>query len=216
MHIDEAERHGAIIQDNSAVYKINADDTGKITAIWYKRLDGSDHKLTARYFVMAAYGIESPKIMLLSKPDRFPKGIANSSDQVGRNLMDHTGISMNVMANSAKTIQATRSRFVTLFQWVRQRRASWKKGVLGSKLDAEIRRQSARSLNWAVDFETLPLVENRVFPSTDKVDALGIPVPLIYYSVTDYWNAGRDRALQDFDQIAKLLDGEILSTDVKR
>ncbi len=98
MHIDEAERHGAIIQDNSVVCKIDADDSGKLTAIWYKRPDGSEHKLTARYFVMAAYGIESPKIMLLSKSDRFPNGIANSSDQVGRNLMDHTGISMNVMA----------------------------------------------------------------------------------------------------------------------
>ncbi|MDU0078385.1 GMC family oxidoreductase N-terminal domain-containing protein, partial [Bacillus sp. IG2] len=88
MHIDEAERHGAIIQDNCVVCKISADDSGKITAIWYKRPDGSEHKLTARYFVMAAYGIESPKIMLLSKSDRFPNGIANSSDQVGRNLMD--------------------------------------------------------------------------------------------------------------------------------
>ncbi|GAA5629019.1 fructose dehydrogenase large subunit [Brucella sp. NBRC 12953] len=237
MHIDQAERHGAIIQDNSVVYKIDADDSGKITAIWYKRPDGSEHKLTARYFVIAAYGIESPKIMLLSRSDRFPNGIANSSDQVGRNLMDHTGISMNVLAKEDfwpgegptqllvylnQRDGAFRKAYPSYKIKVRntvptgQTTASLlKKGLLGSKLDAEIRRQSARSLNWAVDFETLPLAENRVLPSTDKVDALGIPVPSIYYSVTDYWNAGRDRALQDFDQIARLLDGEILSTDVK-
>jgi choline dehydrogenase-like flavoprotein len=90
-----------------------------------------------------------------------------------------------------------------------------KKGILGSKLDAEIRKYSARSLNWAIDFEPLPLAENRVTPSKTKFDSVGIPVPVLYYSVTDYWNAGRDRGLQDLNKIAELLDAEVLSTDVK-
>lgn len=61
-----------------------------------------------------------------------------------------------------------------------------KKGILGSNLDEQIRKYSARSLNWAIDFEPLPLAENRVTPSKSKFDALGIPVPVLYYSVTDY------------------------------
>ena len=36
-------------------------------------------------------------ILLNSASEAHPRGLANSSDMVGRNLMDHTGISMNVM-----------------------------------------------------------------------------------------------------------------------
>ncbi|GGF57205.1 choline dehydrogenase [Azorhizobium oxalatiphilum] len=237
MHIDEAEKHGAQVLTNSVVYKIEAADDGKITAIWYKRPDNSEHKLTARSYVLAAYGIESPKLLLLSKSARYPNGIANSSDQVGRNLMDHTGISMNVMTKEdywpgegptqllvylnqrdgefRKDYPSYKIKVRNTVPTAQMTEGLIKKGVLGSKLDAEIRRQSARSLNWAVDFETLPLPENRVLPSESKKDALGIPVPSIYYSVTDYWNAGRDRALKDFADIARLLDADIVSTDVK-
>jgi len=87
--------------------------------------------------------------------------------------------------------------------------------VLGSKLDAEIRRQSARSLNFAIDFETLPLAENRVTPSKTKKDAIGIPLPEIYYSVTDYWHAGKEAGIKDFHRFAELLNAEILSIDTK-
>jgi choline dehydrogenase-like flavoprotein len=236
MHIDEAERHGAKVLENSVVYKIEAGDDGKITAIWYMRPDKSQHKLTARYFVLAAYGIESPKLLLMSTSDKYPNGIANSSDQVGRNLMDHTGISMNVMT---KEDMWPGEGPTQLLVYLNSRDGAFRKdypgykikvrntvptsqitsnliskGVLGSKLDEQIRLQSARSLNWAVDFETLPLPENRVTPSKTKFDAIGLPVPEIYYSVPDYWHAGKEKALEDFKQFAKLLDADILSTDV--
>jgi hypothetical protein len=42
--------------------------------------------------------------------------------------------------------------------------------------------QSARSLNWAMDFETLPLPENRVTSSKTKFEAIGLPVLEIYQS----------------------------------
>ncbi|GLQ99367.1 GMC family oxidoreductase [Dyella mobilis] len=41
-------------------------------------------------YVLAAHAIETPKLLLMSnKNAKFPKGVANSSGQVGRNLMDH-------------------------------------------------------------------------------------------------------------------------------
>jgi choline dehydrogenase-like flavoprotein len=237
MHIDEAERAGAKVLDNSVVDKIDAGDDGKITAVWYKKPDKSEHKLTAPYFVLAAYGIESAKLLLISKSDKYPNGIANSSDQVGRNLMDHTGISMNMVTKEdiwpgegptellvylnqrdgefRKDYPSYKIKVRNTVPTAQTTQGLIDKGILGSKLDAEIRRLSARSLNWAIDFEALPLPENRVLPSTKKFDALGIPVPSLYYSVTDYWNAGRDRGLQDLNKIAELLDAEVVSTDVK-
>jgi choline dehydrogenase-like flavoprotein len=237
MHIDEAERLGARLLDNAVVYRIEAADDGKITGIWYKKPDGSEHHLTADYFVLAAYGIESPKLLLMSTSEKYPNGIANSSDQVGRNLMGHTGISMNVMMSEdvwpgqgptellvylnnrdgafRKDFPSYKIKVRNTVPTADYAASLIEKGVLGSKLDAEIRRQSARSLNFAIDFETLPLAENRVTPSKTKKDAIGIPLPEIYYSVTDYWHAGKEAGIKDFHRFAELLNAEILSIDTK-
>jgi glucose dehydrogenase len=46
--------------------------------------------VTARTFVLAAHAIESPKLLLMStNGGRTPRGIANGSGLVGKNLMDH-------------------------------------------------------------------------------------------------------------------------------
>ncbi|MEM6049870.1 GMC family oxidoreductase [Erwinia sp. P7711] len=235
MHIDEAERHGAKLLDNSVVCRIEAGDDGNITGIWYKKPDGSEHHLTAKYFVLAAYGIESPKLLLMSTSERYPNGIANSSDQVGRNLMGHTGISMNVMMREdvwpgqgptellvylnnrdgefRKTFPSYKIKVRNTVPTADYAAGLIKKGVLGSKLDEELRRMSARSLNFAIDFETLPLPENRIVPSKTKKDAIGLPVPEIYYSVTDYWHAGKAEGLKDFDNFARLLNADVSKID---
>lgn len=235
VHIDLAERSGAKLLDNSVVYKIEADDSGKIIGVWYKKPDSSEHYLTANYFVLAAYGIESPKLLLMSTSPHYPKGIANGSDQVGRNLMGHTGISMNVMMNEdvwpgqgptellvylnnrdgaqRKDIPSYKTKVRNTVPTADFAATLIAKGVLGSKLDAELQRTSARSLNFAVDIETLPLPENRIVPSKTKTDGIGLPVPEIYYNVTDYWQAGKEAALKDFEKIATLLNAEVLKID---
>jgi choline dehydrogenase-like flavoprotein len=237
MHIDEAERAGAKLYDNAVVYKIEAGDDGKITAVLYKKPDGTSHRLTARHFVLAAYAIEGPKLLLMSTSEKFPNGIANSSDQVGRNLMGHTGISMNIMMNEdvwpgqgptellvylnyrdgefRKDIPSYKTKFRNTVPSSQIASSLLAKGVLGSKLDSEIRRQAARSLNVAVDFETEAQPQNRIVPSKTKTDGIGLPVPEIYYSVNDYWNAGRDFALKDLARMAQLLNADVLNVDTK-
>jgi choline dehydrogenase-like flavoprotein len=236
-HIDEAERHGARVMESSVVSKIEAGDDGQITSIVYKRPDGSEHRLTARYFVLAAHAIESPKLLLMSTSPKYPNGIANSSDQVGRNLMDNTGISMSMMAKEdlwpgqgptellvylnsrdgafRKDYPSYKVKLRNTVPTSSIASALLAKGVLGSKLDEQIRLTSARAVNWAVDFEMLPLPENRVTPSKTKFDAIGLPVPSIHYNVDDYWNAGRDVALKELHHYAELLNADITSTDVK-
>jgi len=46
--------------------------------------------IKADVYVIAANGIETPRLLLMSKnKGQTPNGVANSSDMVGRNLMDH-------------------------------------------------------------------------------------------------------------------------------
>ena len=236
-HIDVAERAGARLLDNAVVYKIEHGADNRITAVNYKKPDGTSHRLTARHFVLAAYAIEGPKLLLMSTSEKFPNGIANSSDQVGHNLMGHTGISMNVMMNEDVWPGQGPTELLVYLNWrdgeFRKDIPSYKtkfrntvpssqiasdlisRGVLGSKLDAEIRRQSARSLNVAVDLETEAQPQNRIVPSKTKTDGIGLPVPEIYYSVNDYWNAGRDFAVKDLHKMAGLMSADILKMDTK-
>ena len=54
------------------------------------RHDGRDLELKATVVVLAAGAFHSPQILLRSRNSWWPNGLANSSDQVGRNLMFHT------------------------------------------------------------------------------------------------------------------------------
>jgi choline dehydrogenase-like flavoprotein len=47
-------------------------------------------EIRARVFVLAAGALHSPQILLRSQGREWPNGLANRSDQVGRNLMFHT------------------------------------------------------------------------------------------------------------------------------
>jgi choline dehydrogenase-like flavoprotein len=72
------------------------DDTHEVTGIDYISYDehggpatGTGTATGARY-LLAAHAIETPKLLLMSSKNKdFPNGVANSSGQVGRNLMDH-------------------------------------------------------------------------------------------------------------------------------
>jgi len=66
----------------------------QVTGIEYLRYgeDGKQKekgKKTAWKYVIAANAIETPRLLLLSAGKGVPNGVANSSGQVGRNLMDH-------------------------------------------------------------------------------------------------------------------------------
>jgi choline dehydrogenase-like flavoprotein len=54
------------------------------------RHDGRDLELRATVIVLAAGAFHSPQILLRSRNPVWPNGLANNSDQVGRNLMFHT------------------------------------------------------------------------------------------------------------------------------
>jgi len=48
-----------------------------------------EREYRARIVVLAASALESARLLLNSKSTRFPNGLANSSGEVGHNLMDH-------------------------------------------------------------------------------------------------------------------------------
>jgi choline dehydrogenase-like flavoprotein len=86
-HIPDALAHGAEVRANAMVTKIEIDErSGRATGVHYVR-DGVPHFQRAAVVVIAGYSIETPRLLLNSACDRFPDGLCNDFDQVGRYLM---------------------------------------------------------------------------------------------------------------------------------
>lgn len=73
------------LRTGAQVARLDADTSGRITAI---RLTNGE-TLTAPVIVLAAGAVMSAVLLLRSASATHPTGLANSSDQVGRNFMNH-------------------------------------------------------------------------------------------------------------------------------
>jgi len=93
--LNEATDRGAILIDHAVANEIIVEGgrVGQINYISYKDEAGpktGEGCVKAKIYVIAANAIETPRLLLMSKNQgRTPKGVANSSDMVGRHLMDH-------------------------------------------------------------------------------------------------------------------------------
>ena len=210
--VENARRLGAKLIEQAVVHHLDCDDNLKITAAHYKTADGQSHKISAKWFVLAANSIETPRLLLMSANSQMPNGIANSSGMVGRNLMDHViffkTFRMDQPLYSGRGPQGVSGVMVG-------RDGTFRKNYSAVKLflsnDINIQEIAARAVedqsHWAQvievmkdkaihqgciggELEPLPLVNNRVMLDVDRLDPLGLPLPKIDYQLSDYLNRG--------------------------
>ena len=80
------------IVTNAMAREVTVDDAGNATGVSYiDKTTGEDKHVKAKVVVLAASACESARILLNSKSNRFPHGLANSSGVVGKYLTDTTG-----------------------------------------------------------------------------------------------------------------------------
>jgi choline dehydrogenase-like flavoprotein len=81
------------LETGAHVEHLEASADGKTIAAVHYRQDGETRKLSAKLVILSAGAINSAAILLRS-PSPSGKGLANSSDQVGRNFMNHNSSAM--------------------------------------------------------------------------------------------------------------------------
>jgi choline dehydrogenase-like flavoprotein len=93
--LNEATNNGVRLIHHAVASEVLLEN-GRVSGINFLTYDSEDGPSTgsglikATVYVIAANGIETPRLLLMSKNNgQTPNGIANSSDMVGRNLMDH-------------------------------------------------------------------------------------------------------------------------------
>ncbi|WP_299784577.1 GMC family oxidoreductase [uncultured Marivita sp.] len=225
MSVEKAQAAGAELITNAVAHHLEVGPDKRITAVRYLKPDGSEFRLKAQTFALAANGIEGPKIMLMSKQEHAPDGVGNSSDMVGRNLMDHPGTMSKF--DSKDPLWPGRgpnilSGIVNLRDgpW-RERMAARKlmpdnkthvhevtveaieEGLTGAELREAIRHRAARRQIVFSFNEQLPDPSNRIVPSSEGLtDALGLPRPEIHYRIDDYVHRAAEDTRRRVEEMA--------------
>jgi len=195
---------------------LKLDAAGNISEVVYKTWpDGQTTSAKGKIVVLAAHAIEAPKILLNSNGG---SGIANSSDQVGRNLMDHPGgegaaiMPFQVFPfrgpQSTSCIESFRDhKFRDQFcafrltigndGWGRTQHPydTFKnltdRKLFGEELQKELNHTVTRQLRVAYSTEQLPDPGSRV-TLANETDDFGIRKPQIAYKVDDYTRKGME------------------------
>jgi choline dehydrogenase-like flavoprotein len=159
----------------------------------------AEHDFTARIVFLCASAIESARILLNSRSRSFPDGLANSSGQVGRNIMDHIKwggargefdgwTDRRVIGARPNGIYVPRFRNVTsrhpdfirgyAFQGGTGR-PGWQSRARSHGIGADFKARLGDLGPWFMSFggygEMLPRDENRATVHPTMVDAWGIP-----------------------------------------
>ena len=81
----------AIVLGANAVELLPSDNGERISTLLCRSLEGRSLRFSATVFLVAAGGVETPRLLLASR-SRDPRGIGNRHDLLGRFFMDHPKI----------------------------------------------------------------------------------------------------------------------------
>ena len=77
------------LRADSYVRELVLDERGRIKGAVYEDADGVVFEQEADVFLLACGAVETARLMLMSTSGRFPAGLANTNDLVGRNVTFH-------------------------------------------------------------------------------------------------------------------------------
>lgn len=101
--------HGTLVS-GATVTRLVDDETGRIVGAEVKTLGGATRMARARVFVVCCGGLQTPRLLLLSRSERRSRGIGNRYDRVGRGFNEHPSINVyGRLRHSATTLSLQHS-----------------------------------------------------------------------------------------------------------
>jgi choline dehydrogenase-like flavoprotein len=117
------------------VYKIETDKNGIANKVHYiDKTNNQRNFAEANYIVLAASAMESCRILLNSKSELFPNGLANSSELIGRNITDSPASGWDIQIPALENLaphneDGTSEPHVCLSWWIRGKEERLKNNV---------------------------------------------------------------------------------------
>jgi choline dehydrogenase-like flavoprotein len=225
VHVTKATVAGSTLWEQCVVTKLDEDADGSVHSVHFLTYGGTSQTVTGEIVVVAAHAIETPKLLLMS-------GLANTRDQVGRNLMDHLSRSTFGLAPenlfpfrgppSTSGIESFRDG-----EFRRQRAGfrvslnndGWSrkgapyaeiidfvtnKQMIGDDLQRALFERVSKQLRLSCSVEVAPDPNNRVELSA-TTDALGLPHPKLTFTPPDYSLKGLAQATRTLANMFSLI-----------
>jgi len=173
----------------------------KAVAAEYSDYRGNRYHLTARCFVLACGAIFTPRVLLLSVSDKYPNGLGNSFDMVGRFFSSHVISGVHGFFNRPVYLPNTHYVHRSMDDLYFGEPSAWKGGLLQLHLQGGLDHLVIRdrSLGFGTSFvselkaktgtspyvyycgDTLPQISNRVLLSK-TLDRFGFPRARVEYA----------------------------------
>ena len=165
---------------NAFVIKLNTNKDKKITSAVYLTKKSSKKEIKAKLFVLAAQAVETSRLLLNSKDENFPNGVANNSLNVGKNFLSSSGgivsASFDERNMNLKDL-LTPGLFVnrTLMDWYYTK--EFKAGTIDILFEHANPIRRASNLRWNEDELIIgEQLQNRIFENFTKTRRLNIEI----------------------------------------
>lgn len=240
VHVKKAVEKHATLRERCVVTRLEVGSDKNVHLVHYKDWDGKPGTVWGRVVVVAANAIESAKLLLLSAGPGADKGVANSSEQVGCNLMDH--LQKAVLATSREPVFPFRgppsTSGIETFRdgLFRDRRGAFRlslgndgwgragspyndvahlvrdEGLFGEELRTRLLHDVSRQVRVSCSVEVLPNRNNRVTLS-DQLDSFKLQRPAIHFATQPYTHAAFGPALDVIAEILRAIDATPTAID---
>lgn len=192
-----------ILRTECTATRIKIDSQGKAKSVIYFDKDGVEHEQGADIIVVSAGAVQSPRLLLNSKSNLFPNGIANNNGLVGKYFMQHIGSEINgifpdridsyrgfmggaISQDFAKT--SSTNSFAR--GWTTDLSSGYrgpvdfalKASTWGRTLKDHMQKYFGHSAGIYGSAEQLPYESNYIDLDPKVRDEYGMPVPRLYYS----------------------------------
>ncbi|NGP18811.1 GMC oxidoreductase [Devosia aurantiaca] len=207
--VKDAVAAGARLVTGARVQYLEHNAAGLITAAVCRGATGT-YRVVAERFMIAANGMGTPRLLLLSQSARFPQGLANSSGLVGRNLMLHPYARVDGIFEEplGAWVSGEKAGLVSFEFTATRPEHPFKRGlklqltggpgplalakgaVYGSRLpwgdghQAAFEQRFDHSCGFTVCAEDLAEPDNRIALSTELSDSDGLPAPKMIYKLS--------------------------------
>jgi choline dehydrogenase-like flavoprotein len=219
-HLPDAIEHGVEVRAESMAVRVEVDETGRCSGVTYLNGD-REHFLAADAVAICGYAIETPRLLLHSTSPRFPHGLGNDADQVGRYVMVQGATQvgarfpMDLRMYKAPPPEVSSEQFYETderrgfargfsIQTVSPLPIGWAEHVQAAGHWGEELRAYMRDYNhWTVLgvlCELLPQAENRV-TLADERDQYGMPVAHFSHSMCENDRANIAYATKTMEEI---------------
>lgn len=230
------------IQTGAMVYEVMLDASGKASGVRYiDKASGAHREAKARVVILAASTGETARILLNSKPNGRAEGLANSSGQVGRNLMDTVGSNISAYfpslegrpiynedgamglhayipfwdykAQAAGQLKTPRGYHVEIGGGFREPGIGSYSGYdgYGSDLRKNVKKKYGATLGFTQRGEMIPNANSFCTIDPEKKDKYGIPVLRFNFGWSEHELAQVDHFQAAMKQLIDKLGGQIIS-----